>query len=68
MTEDMNTKAVGVKGKAIPTQTWIGPEGSRRLRLSDFETIGTRRWKVVCPTHRPPLPPGDTLLLTSVRG
>ena len=26
---------------AIPLQTWTGPEGSRRLRLSDFKTIGT---------------------------
>jgi hypothetical protein len=22
-----------------------GPEGSRRLRLPDFKTIGTRRWQ-----------------------
>jgi len=29
------------KGKAIPLQTWTDPEGSRRLRLSDFKTIGT---------------------------
>jgi len=29
------------KGKAIPLQVWIGPEGSRRLRLPDFKTIGT---------------------------
>jgi hypothetical protein len=28
-------------GKAIPLQAWIGPEGSRRLRLPDFKTIGT---------------------------
>ena len=27
--------------KAIPLQAWIGPEGSRRLRLPDFKTIGT---------------------------
>ena len=33
-----------VKGKAIPLQTWTGPEGSRRLRLPDFKTIGTWRW------------------------
>ena len=32
------------KGKAIPLQAWTGPEGSRRLRLPDFKTIGTRRW------------------------
>jgi hypothetical protein len=29
------------KDKAIPLQAWTGPEGSRRLRLSDFKTIGT---------------------------
>jgi len=29
------------KGKAIPIQAWTGPEGSRRLRLPDFKTIGT---------------------------
>jgi hypothetical protein len=26
---------------AIPLQAWTGPEGSRRLRLPDFKTIGT---------------------------
>jgi hypothetical protein len=29
------------KVKAIPEQVWTGPEGFRRLRLSDFKTIGT---------------------------
>jgi len=29
-----------VKGKAIPLQTWTGPEGSSRLRHPDFKTIG----------------------------
>ena len=29
------------KGKAIPLQAWTDPEGSRRLRLPDFKTIGT---------------------------
>ena len=28
------------KGKAIPLQAWTGPEGSRRMRLPDFKTIG----------------------------
>ena len=32
------------KGKTIPLQAWKDPEGSRRLRLQDFKTIGTRRW------------------------
>jgi len=30
-----------VIGKAIPLQAWTDPEGSRRLRLPDFKTIGT---------------------------
>jgi len=30
-----------IKGKAIQLQAWTGPEGSRRLRLPDFKTIGT---------------------------
>jgi hypothetical protein len=29
-----------VKGKAILLQDWTGLEGSRRLRLPDFKTIG----------------------------
>jgi len=27
-----------VKGKAVPLQAWTGPEGSRKLRFSDFVT------------------------------
>jgi hypothetical protein len=33
--------SLGKKGKTIPLQAWTGPEGSRRLRLPDFKTIGT---------------------------
>ena len=29
------------KGKAIQLQAWTGPEGSGRLRLPDFKTIGS---------------------------
>jgi hypothetical protein len=29
------------KGKTVPFQAWAGPEGSRRLRLPDFKTVGT---------------------------
>jgi len=29
-----------ITGKAIQLQAWTGPEGSRRLRLPDFKTIG----------------------------
>jgi hypothetical protein len=28
------------KDKAIPVQVWTDPEGCRKLRLLDFETIG----------------------------
>jgi len=28
-------------GKAVPVQAWTGSEGSRRLRLPDFKTVGT---------------------------
>jgi hypothetical protein len=34
------TKGKG-KGKAIPLQAWTGPEGSKRLKLPGFKTIGT---------------------------
>jgi hypothetical protein len=30
-----------VKGKAIPLEAWTDPEGSKRLRLPDFKTVGT---------------------------
>ena len=39
------------KVKAISLQAWTVPEGSRRLRITDFKTIGTKSH-----THRPPLP------------
>jgi hypothetical protein len=29
------------KGKAIPLQALTGPDGSKRLMLPDFKTIGT---------------------------
>jgi len=32
------------KSKAIPLQAWTDPEDSRRTRLPNFKTIGTRRW------------------------
>jgi len=36
--EDLNLDG---KSKAVPLQAWTGSEGSRRLRLPDFKTIGT---------------------------
>ena len=38
------TDLVSGKGKAVPSQAWTGPEGSKRLRLPDFKTIDTLRW------------------------
>ena len=49
-----------VKGKAVPLQAWSGPEGSRKLRFSDFMTTAQDGGKVVSLTHRPPLSPGNT--------
>jgi len=37
-----------VKGKAIPLQAWTGREGSRGLKLPDYEG-----GKVVSPMHQP---------------
>jgi hypothetical protein len=48
------------KGKAVPLQAWSGPEGSRKLRFPDFMTTAQDGGKVVSPTHRPALPPGNT--------
>ena len=52
-------KLGGGKGKAIPLQAWSGPEGSRKLRFPDFLTTAHDGGKVVSPTRRPPLPPGN---------
>ena len=40
-TEERFPDMKGKKGKAIPLHAWTGPEGSRKLRLPDFKTIGT---------------------------
>ena len=37
----ISTISIKKKCKAIPLQAWTGPEGSRRLKLPDFKTIGT---------------------------
>jgi hypothetical protein len=46
--------------KAVPLQTWSGPEGSRKLRFPDFMTTAQDGGKVVNLTHRPHLPPENT--------
>jgi len=45
-----------LKGKLVPLQAWSGPEGSKKLRFSDFMTTAQDGGKVVSLTHRPPLP------------
>ena len=54
------TTCTEVKDKAVPLQTWSGPEGSRKLRFPDFMTTAQDGGKVVSLTHRPPLPPGNS--------
>jgi len=49
-----------VKSKAVPLQAWSGPEGSRKLRFSDYVTMTQNGGKVVSLTHRPFLPAGNT--------
>ena len=46
--------------KADPLQARSGPEGSRKLRFPDFVTTAQDGSKVANPTHRSPLPPGNT--------
>jgi len=38
------TASVKIRKQSYPCETWTGPEISRRLRLPDFMTLGTRRW------------------------
>ena len=39
-----------VRSNSIQIQSWRGPEGSRRVRLPDFNKIGTWRWLVCQPS------------------
>jgi len=56
-----------IKGKAIPTQVWTGPEGSR-LSLPQFKESAHEGGKFVRPTHWPPFTTLKIfLLLISVR-
>jgi hypothetical protein len=52
--------------ETVPSQAWSGPEGSRKLRFSDYMTTAHDGGKVVNLTHRPPLPQEILLVLISV--
>jgi hypothetical protein len=54
--------------KAVPSQAWRRPGGSRKLSFPDYMTTAQDGGKVVSLTHRPPLPPGMLLVLISVSG
>ena len=48
-----------IKGKTVLLHAWSGPEGSRKLRFSDFMTMAQDGGKVVSLIHWPPIPPGN---------
>jgi hypothetical protein len=56
----MTSKMVRSEGKAVTLQVWSGPEGSRKLRFPDYMKTAQDGGKVVSPTHRPHLPPGNS--------
>jgi hypothetical protein len=45
MTWHIPTQQCTLSKKAIPLQALTGPEGSKRLRLPDFKTVGTWSWQ-----------------------
>jgi hypothetical protein len=57
--ESVQTRFVKEKGKAIPLQALTGPEVTKRLKLPALRQSAHEGGKVVSPTHRPPLPPGN---------
>ena len=44
----------------VPLQDWSEQEGSRKLRFPYFVTTAQDGGKVISPTHRLPLAPGNT--------
>ena len=48
------------KGKAVPLQAWIGPEGSRKLRFLDFVTMAQDDGRLSALRTGRLYPPGNT--------
>jgi len=57
ITMPVNLTMLEGKGKASQLQAWTGCKSSRRFRIPDFKTH--EGGKLVSPTYRPPLPPGN---------
>ena len=51
---------INIKKAAVPLQACSDTEGSRKLRFPYFMTTARVDGKVVSPTHRPHLPPGNS--------
>ena len=57
-----------VKGKAVPSQAWTGPEGSWKLRLPDFVTTAQGGGRLSALGNGCLYPQEILLVLISVRG
>jgi hypothetical protein len=51
------------KDKTTPVQAWAEPEDSRKLRLSDFKTIGNGGWLRLSAPRTGPLYPQEIFLV-----